>query len=282
MAILGLMLALGNSGRKKRGLSSPRDRAKPSLSLPGEAAIDDPVAERPRDARDLFLKPSDTKPLPPLELALPPLEDLPILPPPIFPGPDVSHWYLQRVQAHALLAAKAGNPAGKDDGASKAPGSAGSDGAGSDGAGSDGAGPADPDSKGESTDGNSLVTPTGSSTQDAQLADNIEKDYSDTLDKLVMTSGKPKWGYVLGDERFRHGRPDVESIWILKAPFSAPVQFKQIDPETGRHVMTIPVAAGEIVSLEFAHGIKNRIGFVPRLPPHETHATADTHTVSRV
>ncbi len=54
----------------------------PAVVLPGEA--------RPPLARELFAPPSDTSPLPPLELAEPPRERLPALLPPTDPGPAPS------------------------------------------------------------------------------------------------------------------------------------------------------------------------------------------------
>jgi tetratricopeptide (TPR) repeat protein len=48
-------------------------------------------------ARDLFTEPSEAVPLPPRELTLPPLARLPMLRPPLDPGPFVPDWHLLRV-----------------------------------------------------------------------------------------------------------------------------------------------------------------------------------------
>jgi len=69
-----------------------KDKRAAARELESAASVDPAVAlaapRASKAARDILAPPSDTRPLPPLELQMPPLEALPGLLPPPLPGPD--------------------------------------------------------------------------------------------------------------------------------------------------------------------------------------------------
>jgi len=88
LAVLGSMgygLLRGDSAQR-RGERSSATGERPRYEAP-DTAIALPNGETPPLARALFAPPSDTSPLPPLELVEPPRERLPLLLPPTDPGP---------------------------------------------------------------------------------------------------------------------------------------------------------------------------------------------------
>lgn len=94
VVVLGLFAWRSMSGTARK--PSQGNRAKPPELVRFTAPDQALVLTQPRDAAaevdDLFTQPSDTRPLPPLELEPPPLTVVPVLRPPSSPGPLPAHY----------------------------------------------------------------------------------------------------------------------------------------------------------------------------------------------
>lgn len=158
---------------------TPLPAPDPTIALP-EAGRDDFFG------RDLFAPPSDTAPLPPLELQLPPMEALQALLPPSAYGPGPSMAHLLSVAPQVRLVPGLFTLAPE--------------------------GPAEPESVLQPTDPSSMTADERSARLEA-----FKRQY----DWIVIDSGRLMFGQIRNKRRFElSGVPE-------------PVQFVEIDPETG-------------------------------------------------
>lgn len=92
-AILGTLVFLkGGASASRVRASTPRSLELERVDVPDTDRARDVAASTPAFERELFTPPSDTRPLPPLELTDPPPQRLPILLPPPWPQPRARHF----------------------------------------------------------------------------------------------------------------------------------------------------------------------------------------------
>jgi tetratricopeptide (TPR) repeat protein len=237
VAVIALLFAMGRGSQAGVGKATVRRATYRSQAVPG-AVVTDALKGSVARARDLFLKPSLTSPLPPLdwpELPLPRFPDLPLIEPPLPLGPDIAHWYLRRVTPVAVtLAQDASEP-------SSSPAS------GNSGSGSNGGGG-----------------------QDSLLPEELAETYD-----RVKLNGKDQWGYVLGSNKHARGRIVDGKPLALQGPFHRPLELRTINVKSGKvQMQRLPIdvdALAGVTEIEFANNVNNRIAIrrrhIPAGPP---------------
>ena len=233
LLIVVLSVAMGANEDVSPVVRRPAVQKLPAVGLPGSALADSTEKGLERGARDLFLKPSATKPLPPLEMPLPALAELPAQLPLLEPGPVLSRAHLWRARLSELpvAAASATNTAGGNDPLA-------------------GGGMADPEDRAE---------PDGS----------LDVDYSDEYDRITLNNGRKIWGQTRGADPFAYGRPEDSDVWALVGPFKQPVVFQTYSPEKGTARITNPWPAEQVLRVEFAKRIENKIALMQRRIPDD-------------
>ncbi len=249
-----LVAVLGFTGRSKviaKGKRRVKTLQYAKIALPTSVVVDagsvapkGPVATK--GAREPFRKPSRTQPLPPLDwptLALPPFPALPLVEPPVQPGPSLNWWYLRRLDPNGLLVSL--------------PAAAGAVGAPNEQAPNEGV-PPPPAGAAVASDGRAT----------SSQADQNGTDYSGTYDKILASNGSIKWGRVLGADRFNHGELDPSAPLTVKRPFRAPVTIRMINPKKGTVIAErLEWQPDQLESITFASNIRNRIGMMRRRIP---------------
>ncbi|PIE22711.1 MAG: hypothetical protein CSA62_10990 [Planctomycetota bacterium] len=256
LLIVVWLFASDKDGRIGRKLRRPSKKAVPAIELPNSSLAQGAQKELERDARDLFLKPSASKPLPPLELPLPALADLPVQLPLLEPGPVLARAHLLRVKLGDLprvaAQARGAEAGGSED---SGPGSETSDGAPDE----------DPDGNG-AADGAPQEAPAGPSFEQEP---STVVDHSDEYDLLTLNDGRKVWGQVRGEHPFAYGRPEDSNVWALIGPFKQPVLFQTYRPEKGTAGITNPWPAEKVLRVEFAKRVENKIALMQRRIPDD-------------
>ena len=246
-ALLVVWLLLPGKDKKPSSRLRVRKQAYSTQELPGSALVD--TAGRPWTGkeRDLFLPPSETVSLPPLQLELPPFPEaeLPVAIPHFLGSPDPTHAYawamVPSMLPKPLLAGEAGFGTEKSNPTPPTPGSTSKDG------GKDG---------GQGTDTQPVEDPT--------LAWALQYDQL-----LRKDERRPSWGKILDPQRWGFGSPDPQNLLKLNGPFHAPVLFQEFDPIKGKPKFGAaqPVPPETIQSLTFANILRNRIEMEKRRIP---------------
>lgn len=193
-----------------------------------------------RFSRDLFSPPSDTRPLPPLDLESPPLAPLWGVFPPPMPGPGPAHYgALLRADATptsvtGLFATDLASAAALDEGID--PGAGGSA--------VGGLGYAGGPSKPAAAEYQDALTP---EQRVAQLA-----GYKRLYDWLRLDDGSPRFGQIRNKDKF-----------ALKSRIQERVVFLELDPVTGLEVYpgqaAIDYERSRVTEFHFAETVANRI-----------------------
>jgi tetratricopeptide (TPR) repeat protein len=205
---------------------------------------------QPRDLgefdRDLFTRPRDTHPLPPLELEDPPLGLLPALSPPTEPPPQPSLYgrFLRADPTPKAVADLFVTDTGNEGLALS----------------EDGDAPADASTP-EAANGKSGALKALGYVQDKQTAPEAltpeqraaELESNKRLyDWIRLDEGPPKFGWIRNPDRFG-----------LRQRTAEEVQFLELDPKTGREVFAgnkpIPYARSRVTEFAFARTISNQI-----------------------
>jgi tetratricopeptide (TPR) repeat protein len=253
LATLGILVLMFVTGAQDP-LPARLPRSKPAEfvppQLPPSAVVREDAPAIERGARDLFLKPSATRPLPPLELELPTMQPLPVQLPAIQPGPVLAKGYLQRVVLTELPTEPTASSATSGGGAGEGMGESSSEPA------TGGSGEEEPRS--------AVPAIAAGSTQAVE-----EADYSDEYDRITLTNGRQIWGQTRGEDPYAYGQPDEADVWALTGPFRKAVSFQTYRPEKGTAGITNPWPAGDVQRVEFAKRIGNKIALMQRRIPED-------------
>ncbi|MFQ5506827.1 MAG: tetratricopeptide repeat protein, partial [Planctomycetota bacterium] len=244
-----------------RGDAGPVKRVRPGAAPPHDVPELPPdIFAGPGEAFDLernrFLRPSDTVPLPLLkypELPIPEDPPLPVLAPPIRPGPGLAHWYLNRIDARKLDLENAPAAAGKAEGEAVSP---------------NGGNPAPGQEQGG--EGGERQGPGN-------------ENHGLTYDRIFLDKGGPKWGYVQGkgELKYLHGTPDPKELLACVAPFREDVQFRIINVDKETQVMTLSYKPQSVTRIVFANNIHNRIQMDLRRVPSGTAGLSNLEALIR-
>ncbi|GEM_PF-2956118 len=211
--------------------------------------------------RDLFLKPSETVPLPPLDLPPPPFPHgaFPVLPPPTRPGPDPAHLYLLRLRPGEVRVASAGEAA-ENPGEERTETPEGGQGeAPKTGDETEGGKDSETEEAGEEGE-----DPAGVPQEDPTAS------WKAGFDQLMRVGdSRPLWGFLRDPQRYGIGRPDPADLLTLRGPFKRPVLFQEYDPAKGKPKFgaPIPVPPEQVREVTFADTLKNRIEMEKRRIP---------------
>ena len=242
--VLVVWLLLPGQERRPGSRLRLRKQTYHAPGLPGSALVDAKERVWTGKERDLFLPPSETVPLPPLRLDLPPFPEaeLPVAIPSFLGSPDPSHAY-----AWALVPSQLPKPLLQGEARQTPP---------------DGKKPAEQGTGQEGGAGQQQGG--GTQEEDASLAWALQYDQLYRKDER-----KPSWGKILGPQRWGLGSPDSQETLRLNGPFRRPVLFQEFDPVKGKPKFGAaqPVPPEQVQALVFANTLRNRIELEKRRIP---------------
>jgi len=193
--------------------------------------------------RDLQVEPKDYEPLPRLAyplLPLPKLPRLPLLRPPVDPGPKLAYWYYNRVRAGDIKIDAPPKPA---------------------------SGNAGPVPNGGNP-GQGAAPGAAATQEDALMAK--------TYDRIYPVSGRPRWGLVQGEgaARYSYGVPDQQERLQVNAPFNGEVVFYTYSEQT-KKMSTLMHYPDGVERIVYADTIQNRIALAKRRIPEGVAGLSD-------
>lgn len=215
---IGAWMAIGywNDTYRRRGIGKPAKPYEPTAAYMPFLA--DPKAD-PGLGKDVFLEPSETRPLPPANLPFPPLDALPPIAVPLPVGQQAGAYSALRVELETVVVAE--------------------------GKGSEARAPATPVNS-----ANGGQNTAGVSIQDPLSPEQLARRY----DRLISTDGYNKrWGFFVGPDDLKYKLANSAGPYSEKIS----IRFRWIDERTGKQVGVANYPGNEVKQLELARTIKN-------------------------